>query len=442
MISEDELKAKELRKRPLRVLFVEDSNADLELCLWEFQKAELEVRADVVQTPQEFAERLCANAYDVVLADYQLPGWTGMQALELLRQQGKEIPLILVTGALGEEMAVECIKRGVADYILKDRLVRLPVAVCRALEEKQVRDARIRAEAVLQESEAKFRTLAETIASAIFIHQGTECRYVNRAAEAITGYSREELLAMSSWELVHPDSRKLVMEQGLARLRGEQASVRYEIKILTKEGEARWLDVTAGVMELNGKPAGLTTAFDITERKQAEEEVRHLVASDPLTGLANYRRLLDVFDAEAKRSKRTGRPFALLLLDLDGLKKINDAQGHLVGSRALCRLANVLRLHCRAIDTAARHGGDEFALILPETATEAAQHVARRICERLANDGEQPPLSVSVGEAVYPQDGETIDLLLGAADRALYKIKDRSGERGPSSFLARRAPST
>jgi len=394
-----------------------------------------------VQTAQEFVERLSAKAYDVVLADYRLPGWTGMDALELLRQQGKEIPFILVTGALGEEMAVECVKRGVADYILKDRLVRLPVAICRVLEEKYLRDARLWAETVLQESKARFRTLTETIASAIFIHQGTECRYVNRAAEAITGYSREELLAMSSWDLVHPDSRKLVMEQGLARLRGEQTPGRFEIKILTKQGEARWLDVTVAMIEYNGRPAGLTTAFDITERKRAEDEVRHLVASDPLTGLANYRRLLEVFDAEAKRSKRTGRPFALLLLDLDGLKKINDAQGHLAGSRALCRLANVLRLHCRAIDIAARHGGDEFALILPETATEAAQQVARRISERLANDGEQPPLSVSIGAASYPQDGETIDQLLGAADRALYKVKASIGETGSLPSLARGAPS-
>src|SRR3989442_12033076 len=108
----------------------------------------------------------------------------------------------------------------------------------------------------------------------------------------------------------------------------------------------------------NCRPAGRATAFEVAERKRAEDEVRYLVASDPLTGLANYSRLLEVFDAEAKRSKRTGRPFALLLLDLDGLKKINDAHGHLAGSRALCRLSNVLRLHCRAIDIAARHGGD------------------------------------------------------------------------------------
>ncbi len=155
------------------------------------------------------------------------------------------------------------------------------------------------------------------------------------------------------------------------------------------------------------------------------EQVHNLAVSDPLTGLANYRRLLNVLEAEIQRSQRAGRPFAVLLLDLDGLKMINDRYGHLVGSRALNRLANVLRVHCRAMDTAARYGGDEFALVLPEADGQVAQRVARRICERLADDGELPVLSVSAGAAAFPQDGDTLEKLLGAADRALYRTKGR-----------------
>jgi diguanylate cyclase (GGDEF)-like protein len=167
----------------------------------------------------------------------------------------------------------------------------------------------------------------------------------------------------------------------------------------------------------------LVLAAEVTEHKRADERVRQLAVTDPLTGLANYRRLLDALDSEIKRYGRIGRSFAVLLLDLDGLKKINDAHGHLVGTRALCRLANTLRIHCREIDTAARYGGDEFVLVLPETDSEAAWRVAQRISERLRNDGEEPPISVSAGAATFPRDGRTIDELLGAADRALYRGK-------------------
>jgi len=97
----------------------------------------------------------------------------------------------------------------------------------------------------------------------------------------------------------------------------------------------------------------------------------------------------------------------------------------MIGSQALCRLADVLCSCCRDIDTPARFGGDEFALILPETNEEAANQVARRICESVANDGKGPKLSVSVGIAVYPQDGETIESLLGQADSALYSMKQQ-----------------
>lgn len=163
------------------------------------------------------------------------------------------------------------------------------------------------------------------------------------------------------------------------------------------------------------------------------EQVRHLASSDPLTGLANYRRLLDVLEGEMERTNRTGRSFAVLLLDLDGLKRINDAQGHLTGSRALCRVANVLRLHCRAIDTAARYGGDEFALVLPETQEKEAQRVVERIKERLAADNESPPISASVGVAVYRGAGERLEKLLSEADRDLYSEKTRRRRPAASS---------
>ena len=155
------------------------------------------------------------------------------------------------------------------------------------------------------------------------------------------------------------------------------------------------------------------------------DQVRSLAISDPLTGLANYRRLIAVIESELDRSRRTQRPFSLVLLDMDGLKTINDRYGHLVGSRALVRLGKILRNHSRAIDTPARYGGDEFAVVLPEAPKEVAARVSARIRERLASEMEEPRLSVSAGLAAYPEDGDTAEKLLAAADRTLYRMKHR-----------------
>jgi diguanylate cyclase (GGDEF)-like protein len=161
----------------------------------------------------------------------------------------------------------------------------------------------------------------------------------------------------------------------------------------------------------------------LLDNAQLFDQVSRLAASDSLTGLANHRRMLEILENEIQRSRRTGRSFAVLLFDLDGLKKINDKYGHLTGSRAIKRMGNMLRLGSRAIDTAARYGGDEFALVLPESNATEASEVAVRVCEQLALDGQEPRITASVGLAVYPTDGTTVEKLLGAADQELYEMK-------------------
>lgn len=174
----------------------------------------------------------------------------------------------------------------------------------------------------------------------------------------------------------------------------------------------------------------------LLDNAQLFDQVSHLASSDSLTGLANHRHLLEVLDTEIQRSRRTGRSFAVLLFDLDGLKKINDRYGHLTGSRAIKRMGSALRDSSRAIDTPARYGGDEFALVLPESGRHEAKHAAARICEHLARDGQVPSISASVGQAVYPADGTTIEELLGAADRGLYKMKGRGAKKVNLSNVA------
>src|ERR1700722_9908875 len=190
---------------------------------------------------------------------------------------------------------------------------------------------------------------------------------------------------------------------------------------------ARLLDAAAGVAELvNAVSYIVLLGATLLDNARLFRQVRMLAISDSLTGLANYRHLIDVLQGELERSGRTNRPFSVLLMDLDGLKKINDVHGHLTGSRALTRVAAILRLNSRSIDTAARYGGDEFALVLPETNVSAAEQVVERVRNCLLADTEVPQLSLSVGTATFPKCGVTVQQLLEFADRALYAMKEQS----------------
>jgi diguanylate cyclase (GGDEF)-like protein len=197
---------------------------------------------------------------------------------------------------------------------------------------------------------------------------------------------------------------------------------------------ARLLDAPAGAaVLLNTISYLILMGATLLDNVQIFRQVRILAISDSLTGLANYRRLVDVLQSELERSGRTNRSFSILLMDLDGLKLINDRHGHLTGSQSLCRVASILRLQCRSIDTAARYGGDEFALVLPETKEFDAQQVADRIRNCLLADEEHPPLSLSIGIATFPQCGSTVQQLLEHADRTLYEMKGKSKTRRPQS---------
>jgi len=262
--------------------------------------------------------------------------------------------------------------------------------------------------------------------------------WVNQAFEHLSGYTREEAIGKST-RLLKSDQQppSFFAEMWRAILSGQKW--RGELVNKRKDGSLYPEEMTITPVK---NAAGDITHFiaiklDITERKHAEEQVRQLALSDPLTGLANYRRLTDTLDAEIKRSGRTARSFAILLLDLDGLKAINDVHGHAVGSRAIARVAKILRNHCRATDTAARYGGDEFVIVLPETGSEAARQVAQRISEEAKNDNEEPPISVSVGAATFPEDGITFDELMSSADHALYRDKRSSG---PQSIAGSASP--
>jgi len=423
-LKRDALCGSEGRHPPLHILFAHSHAAEVKRCLQELDRVHFTVSAEIVVTPEEFSERLAAHAYDLVVAEYPSPNWQETQALELLHRSKRQIPLIFVGRILQRETVAEFITRGAYDCIEMGHVGHLPVAVHRALDEKALREERDRAQIGLRHSEARYRALAGNLSYGI-------CRCdldgkfleVNEAMVKMLGYaSREELLGVNLANDLIQDPVKRVQLLGQPDQQGSVDPIEIEWK--RKDGTT--LKVRLSGQEVMGEQGELDTyeviIEDVTKQRQLEDHLRQQAARDPLTGLSNYRHLVEVLDMEVKRSERTGREFALLLFDLDGLKEINDRYGHLIGSHALCRVADVLSF-CRDIDTAARYGGDEFAVVLPETGVEAANQVAQRICESIANDGMGPPLSVSMGVAVYPHDGERIETLLHAADVAMYSMK-------------------
>src|SRR6266853_412152 len=428
-LKRDALCGYEGRHPPLHILFAHSHAAEVERCLQELDRVHFTVSAEIVETPEEFSERLGKHAYDLIVAEYPSPNWQETQALELLHRAKRQIPLIFVGRILQRETVAEFITRGAYDCIEMGHIGHLPVAVHRALDEKALRDERDRAQNRLRHSEARYRALAGNLSYGI-------CRCdldgkfleVNEAMAKMLGYaSREELLDVNlASELIQdPGKRAQLLGQP-----DQQGSVD-PLEIEWKRKDHTTLKVRLTGQEILGEQGQLDAyeviTEDVTKQRQLEDHLRQQAARDPLTGLANYRRLAEVLAMEVRRSERTGREFALLLFDLDGLKQINDRYGHLTGSHAICRLAEVLSFR-RDIDTAARYGGDEFALVLPETGIEAANQVAQRVCDSISNDGMGPLLSVSVGVAVYPHDGEWIDALLRKADVAMYAMKAKKRE--------------
>lgn len=193
---------------------------------------------------------------------------------------------------------------------------------------------------------------------------------------------------------------------------------------------AQLLDTPALAAQLlNSASYVILLAATLVDNVRLFGQVRHRATSDSLTGLANYRRFIEALQSELERSGRTNRPFSVLLMDLDKLKEINDRYGHQTGTRAICRVAEVLRQHCRAIDIAARYGGDEFSLLLPETGESAARRVASRIKQRLEAGTEEPKLTASIGVATHPASGTSVQHLLESADQELYAQKAARGRK-------------
>jgi PAS domain S-box-containing protein len=309
---------------PLRVLILEDDVHDAKLAAKALEGAGIRLQFEVTDLAEVFRANLEKFEYDVILADFNLRNWTALDALEILKQSGKDIPLIVVTGSLGDEAAAECIKRGAADFTLKDRPARLPVAVQRALEEKRLREERKRAEQELRESEERYRLLFERNMAGVFRTtidgRVLEC---NQAMANILGFASP---------LKARDRRILDFYMSdhdranfLERLKLEGGLTNFEMRLRREDGSTAWL---LGNIGLTTSTAGGSqiiegTLVDITERKLAEAENSRLAvivnSSDDAIFSANREGLIITWNPGAERmygyavEEITGKHFFILI---------------------------------------------------------------------------------------------------------------------------------
>jgi PAS domain S-box-containing protein len=256
----------------LRVLIVEHDRVDADRSVRELCKAGFRAEADIVATREELVSRLAnkEKEYAVILADYRMPNWTGLDALAVVQQMNLDIPFVLVAGALREDLAVECISRGVTDYVSKDQLGRLPMAIARALEEKALRNARSFIVAAQQASESNFRFLFASNPLPMWVFDEETLRFlqVNDAALEHYGYTRLEFLAMRATDIrsdqAIPGPETLPVEDFFSGARRHRL----------KNGQTIDVEVHSHRIELIGRKAFLVVAQDITERQSAAEELR------------------------------------------------------------------------------------------------------------------------------------------------------------------------
>ena len=293
------------------------------------------------------------------------------------------------------------------------------------------RDATVRraAERSLRESEMRFRTFAEGAACGLLIYRDDTIVFANRWAREVFG----DIVGREFWVNVHPDDIEPVKARGRARARGETVENKFDVRMIDRHGATRWFEISGSPIELDGLPAVLTTAYDITKRREAEERTRHVAFHDALTDLPNRALFNDRADAALALAHRESSTVGVILLDVDRFKNVNDSLGHDAGDDLIKRSADRLRDVLRGSDTVARLGGDEFAVLLPGLRSDETARVGKKLLEAMRQPflvaGRELRVSVSLGVAIGPQDGADVQTLVKSADTAMYRAKDSGRDR-------------
>jgi diguanylate cyclase (GGDEF)-like protein/PAS domain S-box-containing protein len=406
------------------VLVIEDRESDFRLIERHLRQHRLAAECVRVGGLEELVDVLVRGSVDVVLTDYHVPGLELKDSLAQVQALSPGLPVILVSGQIGEEAAVELLKQGVWDVVLKDRLARLVPAIERGLHEVCQQTARRFAEEQMHLAAVAFENTLEGIMVADADHR---IMSVNRAFSEITGHAPAQIvgrdLSVLGADRHDAYSRMWACLQANGSWNGEVWNRRYD-----GDTYPAWFNMVS-VRDPQGKIThyvGVLT--DISERKAAQARIEHLAHHDPLTDLPNRSLLADRMQQAIAQAQRSERSVAVLFVDLDHFKHINDSLGHAIGDRVLIEVSRRIVSNVRSSDTVARLSGDEFVVLLPEAGgvegvVRVVAGISTAIADLLQIEGHRLRMSASIGVSLFPKDGREAATLLTNADLAMYHAK-------------------
>ena len=413
----------------LRVLCVDDSADDAELNALALQRHGFDLVTKRVDRRDD-AQAALGQEWDLVLCDYSMPAFSAIAMLELIKELGVDVPCLIVSGAVGEEAAVETIRMGAYDYVFKNNLKRLGPAVERALRDAELRRARALMEGQLRERETRLRLLFEQLPALVISCdtsltvtsvEGAQLSQVPDAPEALIGTH------VASSPLLADESRFPIRHAHLQALQG--GSAEYEMIWAGKTFRGH----VEPLRDIDSRIVGtIAVAFDITERKIAEQRLAYFAQYDPLTDLPNRALLEDRMMQAISMAQRHGGGVALVTVDIDRFKEVNDLYGTGNGDEVLRLVAGRMRRLVDGGATVSRIGDDQFAILLVDIPT---QQEAMGFVERLHASFEAPfilgdleiYLTISSGVCAYPDDGHDGYALIRSSEAAMLAAKQMGG---------------
>lgn len=389
-------------------------------------------------------EILKSRKFDLILLDLFMEDIDGHQVMDAIAEQKLDIGVIIVSGDTSIDSAISALRRGAYDFLRKPyELDELLLKIENALVKRRLEKENKAMNLQLGESERWYRYMVNNSPDVIYtLDASGRFTFLNDRVEPLLGYRKESLIGQHYSALIYLEdleSARYILNEKRA---GERASGNMELRVLhSTESKLLTLEFSSfGIYEESrtDQPARHVGTYgvakDVTERKKAEQIINYQAYHDLLTGLANRILFKDHLDLAMAQAKRNQKMLAVMFLDMDRFKVVNDTLGHLIGDSLLKKVASRLKGCLREGDTLARQGGDEFTVLLPqiddrEDAMRTAEKMNGLFDAPFQIDGNELYVSISIGVALYPMDGETMETLIKNADIAMYDSKAKGRNR-------------